>query len=175
MKRLLIPIVASASALIGAGLLSSTTATARDCTIDNKCADISISGHAEPQPIRRGQRTTLKITAKNNGPGELLRGLGPGDGAEAAQGQAQVDLRRRQGLRLQRQRLRLRQVLHGRPRQGGAVRRQDPVKAKKKGTYVIPANAYADGSTNDPNGGNNQVSITVGVQGRHGRHGHHRH
>src|SRR4051812_6234296 len=40
---------------------------ARDCTVEGKCADISISGHAEPQPIHRGERTTLKLTAKNNG------------------------------------------------------------------------------------------------------------
>ncbi len=65
MKKLTIPILTAA---LAAGLVGSTTAVARDCTVENKCADISISGHAEPQPIRRGETTTLKLTAKNNGP-----------------------------------------------------------------------------------------------------------
>ncbi len=169
----MIPIVASA--LVGAGLLSSTTATARDCTIANKCADISISGHAEPQPIHRGQRTTLKITAKNNGPtnsyGDWVQVVVPhqlkvkrksisGDGKDYGCSDNGYGFVKCYTGDLVKEELSVVKIR---------------VRAKKKGTYVIPAQAYADGSTNDPNGGNNQVSITVGVQGRHGRHGHHRH
>jgi hypothetical protein len=35
-------------------------------------ADLGISGHAEPQPIRRGETSRLKITVKNNGPDGAL-------------------------------------------------------------------------------------------------------
>jgi hypothetical protein len=35
-------------------------------------ADVGISGHAEPQPIRRGETSRLKITVKNNGPDGAL-------------------------------------------------------------------------------------------------------
>jgi uncharacterized repeat protein (TIGR01451 family) len=35
-------------------------------------ADVGISGHAEPQPIRRGETARLKITVKNNGPDGAL-------------------------------------------------------------------------------------------------------
>jgi hypothetical protein len=39
---------------------------------------VGISGHAEPQPIRRGETTRLKITVKNNRPdGALACGCRP--------------------------------------------------------------------------------------------------
>lgn len=167
MKKLTIPILVLATALV-ALLTGSTTAVARDCTVQNKCADISISGHAEPQPIRRGQTTTLKLTAKNNGPVGSY-----GDWVQMTVPSA---------LKVKRKSISGDGNDHGCSDNGygfvkcytGDLAKEElsvvkvTVKAKKKGTFVIPAQAYADGSTNDPNGGNNQVGITVGVQGRRG-------
>ena len=40
---------------------------------DQTCrSDMSVSGHAEPQPIRKGEKTELKITPKNDGPDGAL-------------------------------------------------------------------------------------------------------
>src|SRR4051812_26777999 len=35
-------------------------------------ADVDVSGHAEPQPIRLGAVSTYKVTAKNDGPDGAL-------------------------------------------------------------------------------------------------------
>ena len=163
MRRLTIPI--AAAALTAAALLGPPAATARDCTIEGKCADISVSGHAEPQPIRKGEKTTLKITAKNDGPvpsyGDWIQATIPKE------------------LKVKRQTISGDGKDYGCSDNGyGFVKCYTGdlvanelsvvkirVKAKKKGTFIIPVQAYADGSTNDPNGGNNQVSITVGVGG----------
>lgn len=164
MRKLTIPI--TAGALLAVAFLGSTTATARDCTVEGKCADISISGHAEPQPIRRGEKTTLKLTAKNNGPA-----ASHGDWV-----QTQVP----QGLKVKRKTISGDGNDYGCEDNGfgfvkcytGDLTKNEVsvvkirVKAKEKGTFIIPAYAYADGSTSDPNGGNGQVSITVGVGGR---------
>lgn len=165
MKRLTIPILTAA---LATALIGSTTAVARDCTIESKCADISISGHAEPQPIRRGETTTLKLTAKNNGPvgsyGGWIQVTVPnelkvkrksisGDGNDYGCSDNGYGFVKCYTGDLSKEELSVVKIT---------------VKAKKRGTYVIPAQAYADGSTNDPNGGNNQVGITVGVKGGRG-------
>ena len=163
----LLPISLATAALTAAVLLGPPAATARnDCTVEAKCADISISGHAEPQPIHRGEKTTLKLTAKNNGvvqsygdwvqvtvPHELKvkRKSIEGDGKDygcSDNGYGFV------------------KCYTGDLSQNEVSVVKIRVKAKKKGTFIIPAQAYADGSTSDPNGGNNQVSITVGVTPR---------
>lgn len=160
--------MATVTAALAAGCIGSTTADARDCTVDNKCADISISGHAEPQPIRRGQTTTLKLTAKNNGPVGSYGGW--------------VQMTVPSALKVKRKSISGDGNDYGCSDNGygfvkcytGDLAKEElsvvkvTVKAKKKGTFVIPAQAYADGSTNDPNGGNNQVGVTVGVQARRG-------
>jgi hypothetical protein len=124
-------------------------------------SDMSVSGHAEPQPIRKGEKTELKITPKNDGP----------DGALAVD--LQVDVHRKLKI--------LGTKVYGgfgcrvsgtfvqcdmgdfAKDQLGVVRIK--VKGKKKGTFVSNARVYAS-DIDDPNGGNNSVGITVGVQGR---------
>ncbi len=156
-----------AAALLAATLLGPGAATARECSYATNCADVSVSGHAEPQPIRRGGRSTLKITVKNNGPGrawdskvtaEVPRKLKvkkvhiAGDGNDygcSNNGYGYVECYPGQ---LSPEELAVMKV---------------KVKAKKKGTYVTPANVYNNGGGwYDPNGGNNQVGITIGVQRR---------
>ena len=165
----LLPISLATAGLTVAVLLGPPAATARnDCTVEAKCADISISGHAEPQPIHRGEKTTLKLTAKNNGvvqsygdwvqvtvPHELKvkRKSIEGDGKDygcSDNGYGFV------------------KCYTGDLSQNEVSVVKIRVKAKKKGTFIIPAQAYADGSTSDPNGGNNQVSITVCVKSVNG-------
>lgn len=124
-------------------------------------ADMSVSGHAEPQPIRKGEKTELKITPKNDGP----------DGALAVD--LQVDVHRKLKI--------LKTRVYGgfgcdvsgtfvqcdmgdfARDQLGVVRIK--VKGKRKGTFVSDARVYAS-DIDDPNGGNDKVGITVGVQGR---------
>jgi hypothetical protein len=129
---------------------------------DQACrSDMSVSGHAEPQPIRKGEKTELKITPKNDGP----------DGALAVDLQVDVPA----GLKI------LDTRVYGgfgcnvsgtfvrcnmgdfASQQLGVVRIK--VKGKRKGTFVSNARVYAS-DIDDPNGGNNRVGITVGVMGR---------
>jgi hypothetical protein len=162
-KLIIIPILAGAVA--AAALWGPTAATARDCTVEGKCADISISGHTEPGTIRRGEKTTLKLTAKNNGPvesyGDWVQVTVPkelkvksesisGDGKDYGCSNNGYGFVKCYTGDLTKEELSVVKI---------------KVKAKKKGTFIIPAQAYADGSTSDPNGGNNQVSVTVLVQG----------
>jgi translation initiation factor 1 (eIF-1/SUI1) len=156
-------LLATIAALAAAAFLW-LAAPAFACSTDSGCADVSVSGHAEPQPIRKGERTTLKITPKNNGPGSTY---GIKVTAEVPK-QLKVKSTR---------------IIDGRERKcsdngygfiecyPGDFRREQQsvikikVKAKRKGTFITPVKVYSQGTT-DPNGGNNQVSITVGVGGR---------
>jgi hypothetical protein len=149
-------------------LLVPSLSAARDCTTGNKCADISIFGHAEPQPIRKGQTSTVKLTVKNNGP------------VEAYGTWVQTNIPK--GLKVKRKRIYGDGGDYGcEGNKYGFVKcypgdlsqhEESVVKIKVKGVkknksgYVFSAEAYADGSTNDPTGGNNQVGITIGVGGR---------
>ena len=129
---------------------------------DQTCrSDMSVSGHAEPQPIRKGEKTELKITPKNDGPDSAfkvdlqvdvprqLKILGTkvygGFGCDVSGTFVRCDMGDFASQQL------------------GVVRIQ--VKGKRKGTFVSNARVYAS-EIDDPNGGNNQVGITVGVQGR---------
>src|SRR4051812_39425938 len=68
MARLLLTVAAAIATLALAA-----TATGRGRCGDQAChADVSVSGHAEPQPIHRGETTELKITPKNDGPDGAL-------------------------------------------------------------------------------------------------------
>ena len=149
-----------ALAAVGAAVLASPAIGGR-CGDQTCRSDMSISGHAEPQPIRRGEKSTLKITPKNDGP----------DGALAVEVHVDVPYQ----LKI------LRTEVHGghgcsvqgtfidcemgdfASQQLGVIKVR--VKGKKKGTYVSNARVFAY-DIDDPNGGNGQVGITVGVQGR---------
>ena len=153
-------IVAGALALAGAADGWHGGGAAR-CSQSYGCADVSVSGHAEPQPIKRKGRSELKVTPKNDGPG-------------AAYGiDLQVDVPRQ---------LKILKVVHYGGNScyfrgtfvqcdlGDFANQQEAVvritvKGKRKGTWISDAKVYSQGVT-DPNGGNNQVSMTIGVQRR---------
>jgi Domain of unknown function DUF11 len=152
---------AFALALLAAGALAPAATGGGRCG-DQPCrADMSVSGHAEPQPIRKGQKTELKVTPKNDGP----------DGALAVD--LQVDVHRKLkilgtrvfggfGCDVQGTFVQCDMGDFARD-QLGVVRIK--VKGKKKGTFVSNARVYASDII-DSNGGNDRVGITVGVQGK---------
>jgi hypothetical protein len=141
--------------------VAAAPASAGRCGPKPCTADVGISGHAEPQPVHPGEVARLKVTAKNNGY----------DGALDVDVQVKVPAE----LRI----LRTRRYGGNRCRwkQGfvrcdfGDFRREQQavvviyVRAKKLGTYIARGDVYARGIA-DPNGGNNQVSMTVGVKRR---------
>jgi hypothetical protein len=121
-------------------------------------SDISVSGHAEPQPVKIGETSRLKFTIKNNGP----------DGTESTEFKTTVP----EGLRI------ARTLTYGGPQCGQDGRFVDcklgafaafqtmtvqvDVVGSRAQTFIVPANAYGYGS-DDPNGGNGQVSVPLGV------------
>ena len=133
-------------------------------TADGRCgpnpcmADVGIFGHAEPQPVPLGSESSYKFTAQNNGP----------DGTTGIEIQVTVP----DGLR----------ILSATPYGGdsctvagtfvdcqmGAFAAEQlgvvviKVKTVKVGTWIAPAKVYSSGVIDD-NGGNNQVSATLGV------------
>ena len=137
-------------------------AAAERCNTIDGCADVSVSGHAEPQPIRRGGYSELKITPKNDGPGTAYG----------------IDLQ----VNVPSQ-LRIKKVTPYGARGGCKVRgtfvrcdmgdyvsQQEgvvriKVKGMKTGTFISDAKVYSQGVI-DPNGGNGQVSMTIMVQPR---------
>ena len=156
-------VLATIAALTAAAFLW-LAAPALACS-DTSCADLGVSGHAEPQPIRKGERSTLKITPKNNG-------LGKTYGVKMT---AEVPKQ----LKVKKVRMSGDGNDYGCDNNGygyiicypGDFEAEElavikiTVKAKRKGTFITPVKVYSQG-TNDPNGGNNQVSITVGVGAR---------
>ena len=158
------PLLAAIATAIGAAFLF-LAAPALACSTTDGCADVSVSGHAEPQPVRKGDRTTLKITPKNDGPGRTY-------GIKVT---AEVPRK----LKVKRVRMSGDGNDYGCSNNGygfiecypGDFESQElavikiKAKARRKGTFITPVKVYSQG-TNDPNGGNNQVSISVQVQGR---------
>jgi hypothetical protein len=154
-------LLATITALTAAAFLAVTAAPALACS-DTSCADISVSGHAEPQPIKKGDRTTLKITPKNNGLGQTY-GM-------------KVTAEIPKQLKVKKVRMSGDGNDHGCDHNGYGFVECYPgdfaaeelavikivVKGKKRGTFITPVKVYSEG-TNDPNGGNNQVSITACV------------
>lgn len=128
----------------------------------NACrADVGVSGHAEPQPIHPGEVTRLKVTAKNNGyDGALAIDLQVAVPAELRI----VKVRRYGGNRCRWKQGFVRCDL-------GDFRREQEavvviyVKARRLGTYIARGKVYASDIV-DPNGGNNQVGMTVMVKRR---------
>lgn len=160
--RRLAPLLGLPALLVGAAVASG----------DGRCgpatcrADVDVSGHAEPQPIRRGDTSEFKFTAKNDGP----------DGALGIELQATIPA----GL----------EILSVQHFGGNActvsgtfvkcdlgdfAREQEAVvrvkvRGTKVGRYIAPAKVYAH-DVDDPNGGNGQVSATLLVQDRVGESG----
>lgn len=153
-RRLLVALGGTALVASGAGVaLADGRCGAAACR-----SDVGVSGYAAPQPVAVGARSQLKFTVKNNGP----------DGTEGTELQTTVP----EGLRIRST------VTHDGPQCGQDGRfvqcRLGPfaknqsmavdvdVEATRAGTYVVPAKVFGAGS-DDPNGGNGQVSVTLGV------------
>lgn len=142
-------------------LAAPAPALAGRCGPDPCRADVGVAGHAEPQPIHPGEVTRLKVTAKNNGY----------DGA------LDVDLQVTVPPQLRIVKVRRYGGNRCRWKQGfvrcdfGDFRREQEavaviyVRARKLGTYIARGVVYASGIV-DPNGGNNQVGMTVPVKPR---------
>lgn len=162
MKGIRIGIAASLlTAAVALGM--SSTATARDCTLENHCADISVTGYAAPQPVRRGDRTTLVVTAQNNGPSnsknDWVQALVPGElivkkvsisgdgNAEGCENNGYGFIKCKTG------------DLSKNEQSVMKIK----VRAKKRGTYSVDIQAWADGNTFDPNQSSNYGHIKVGV------------
>ncbi|UGS37608.1 DUF11 domain-containing protein [Capillimicrobium parvum] len=157
MARSPVPGRGLAVALAAAALLvaaASATGAARR-------SDVSIWGHAIPQPIKHGERSTLKFTVKNNGP----------DGAVGVYLHANVP----DGLRIKRWHLyggrgcRVKGTYvscdfgdFAMEQTGTVVLR---VKGVKDGTWISDAAVYERGN-GDYNEGNGQVRATLLVQPR---------
>jgi uncharacterized repeat protein (TIGR01451 family) len=125
-------------------------------------ADVGISGHAEPQPIRRGETARLKITVKNNGP----------DGALGVWMQTDVP-RQLKILKVDRYGGGWSCAVRGTfvtCDLGDFAREQEvvvviSVRGRVRGTWITDAYAYSRDGTDD-NAGNGHVSMTVGVRPR---------
>jgi uncharacterized repeat protein (TIGR01451 family) len=123
-------------------------------------ADVGIAGHAEPQPIRRGETARLKITVKNNGP----------DGALGVWMQTDVP-RQLKIVKVDRYGGGWSCAVQGtfvRCDLGDFAREQEvvvviTVRGRVRGTWITDAYAYSRDGTDD-NTGNGHVSMTVGVR-----------
>jgi len=150
-----------------AGLAAIALCAAAPALGDGRCgpdpcrADVGIAGHAEPQPIHPGETTRLKVTAKNNGyDGALDIDLQVTIPPELRY----VTLRRYGGNRCHHKPGFVRCDL-------GDFRREQQavvvitVRARRLGTFISRGHVYSSGVI-DPNGGNNQVGMTVPVRPR---------
>jgi len=146
---------------LGAAALVAALVAAAPAAADARRSDMAIWGHAIPQPIKLGERSTLKFTVKNNGP----------DGAIGVYLHANVP----DGLRILRWRLYGGRtcVVRGTyvscrfgnfalEQTGTVVLR---VKGVKEGTWISDAAVYERGG-GDYNEGNGQVRATLMVQPR---------
>lgn len=143
-----------------AGLAAATPGALADGRCGpNRCrADVSISGHAEPQPIHVGETSVLKVTPKNDGYDGTT---GIDTQIFVNEGLKIVSVKRYGGRSCTRKGSFVRCDFGPfRREQEGVVRVK--VRATKLGFSISKAVVYSDG-VDDPNGGNNQVSMTVGV------------
>jgi len=124
-------------------------------------SDMSVSGHAEPQPVKVGETSRLKFLIKNNGP----------NGTESTEFKTTIP----DGLKISRT------LTYGGPQCGQSGQFVDcklgafaafqtmtvqvDVVGSRVQTFTIPANVYGYGS-DDPNGGNGQVSVSLGVRSK---------
>lgn len=147
----------AASAVFLAGVLAAPAQAGR-CG-DAACrADLSVSGHAEPQPIHVGERSEFKFTVQDNGP----------DGALAVKLQVRVSA----GVKI------IDAVVYGGQSCsvggtfvqcdiGDLVKMQQAVvrvrvRGVTTGTFSGRADVFGY-DIDDPNGGNDQVTGTLGV------------
>jgi uncharacterized protein DUF11 len=139
---------------------AATPAHAGRCYPSACRADVSVSGHSEPQPINRGGISELKVTPKNDGP----------DGALAidlqiavAPGLQVIGVTWYGGNACWRLSPRYIKCAMGdfRREQEGVVRVK--VRGLTLGTHISHAKVFAY-DVMEPNGGNNQVSMTTGVR-----------
>lgn len=126
-------------------------------------SDVSVSGFAEPRPVKVGETSRLKFNVRNNGP----------DGTESTELKTTIP----DGLRISRT------LTYGGPqcsqtgrfvecRLGAFAAFQNmtvqvDVVGTRAQTFTIPANVYGYGS-DDPNGGNGQVNVSLGVLSKSG-------
>ena len=126
-------------------------------------ADVSVSGHAEPQPIRVGETSELKVTPKNNGvDGALKIDLQ----ITVATGLRILKITRYGGNSCTRNHQFIRCYM------GDFAREQEAVvvvkvRAPKTGFFISRARVYSSGVI-DHNTGNNSVRMTIGVLRRPG-------
>ncbi len=154
-------------ACVIAALLVSATAVADGRCGPNTCrADVSVSGHAEPQPIRVGDVSEYKITAQNNGPDGALR---IDLQVDVPAGLQFVDVQHFGGNSCTVSGTFVQCDLGDFASQQQAVVRIK-VKGVKEGTFIAKAKVYAS-DVDDPNGGNGQVSATLLVNGKGGTSG----
>jgi len=129
-------------------------------------SDMSVSGHAEPQPVKVGETSRLKFLIKNNGP----------NGTESTEFKTTIP----DGLKISRT------LTYGGPQCGQSGQFVDcrlgafaafqtmtvqvDVVGTRVQTFIVPANVYGYGS-DDPNGGNGQVSVSLGVRSKSGSGG----
>lgn len=155
-------VVVVAAGLAGASGVGVALADGR-CGSQSCRSDMSVSGHAEPSPIKVGETARLKFFVRNNGP----------DGTESTDFKTTVP----EGLDI------VGTQTYDGPQCGLSGRFVDcklgafaafqtmtvqvDVKARKATTFTIPGNVYGYGS-DDPNGGNGQVSISLSSGGNGG-------
>lgn len=148
--------------LLVAILVSALAAVAH---ADGRCgsrtcrADVSVSGHAEPQPVRPGDESEFTFTPMNNGEDGALKidfQVTIPDGLKI------VSVRNFGGNSCTTQGTFVRCDLGDFADQQQAVVRIK-VKALRVGTYIANGKVFAS-DVDDPNGGNNQTSATLHVQ-----------
>lgn len=155
-------VVVAAAGLAGASGAGVALADGR-CGAQSCKSDMSVSGHAEPSPIKVGETARLKFFVRNNGP----------DGTESTDFKTTVP----EGLDV------VGTQTYGGPQCGLSGRFVDcklgafaafqtmtvqvEVKARRATTFTIPGNVYGYGS-DDPNGGNGQISISLSSGGSGG-------
>ena len=155
-------LLAAGTLLLSVSTATGGSATAERCTTVAGCADISVSGHAEPQPIKRGGFSELKITPKNDGPGAAYGIDLQVNVPSALRIKKATAYGARGGCRVKGTFVRC-DMGDFANQQEGVVRIK--VKGMKTGTWISEAKVYSQGVT-DPNGGNGQVSMTIMVQKR---------
>lgn len=161
-RRLVVVVAAGLAGASGAGVaLADGRCGAQSCK-----SDMSVSGHAEPSPIKVGETARLKFFVRNNGT----------DGTESTDFKTTVP----EGLDI------VGTQTYGGPQCGVSGRFVDcklgafaafqtmtvqvEVKARRAQTFTIPGNVYGYGS-DDPNGGNGQVSVSLNAGGSGGTGG----
>jgi Domain of unknown function DUF11 len=149
--------------VIGLLALGVPNALAEDCNTSECKADVSVSGHSEPSPVRVREQSELKVTVKNEGP------------ATAYGIELQINVN--QGLKI------ISAAKYGarscsykgnfvKCDMGDFIREREAVvrvrvKGYKRGSYISDAKVYS--MADDPNGGNGQVSMTTGVKAKNDR------